>query len=48
MKIIYKFLITISILTILTGCGTTKTSIRPETKAQINKIAVIKVADPHC
>jgi len=46
MKVIYRFLITISILTIFTGCGTTKTTLRPETKAQINKIAIIRISEP--
>lgn len=46
MKIIYKFFITILLLTILTGCGTTKTSLRPEAKAQIHTIALIKISEP--
>ena len=46
MRMFYKFFITILMLTILTGCGTTKTSLRPDAKAQINKIALIKVSEP--
>ena len=46
MKIMYKFFATISIIAILTGCGTTKTTLRPDATANINKIAVIRVAEP--
>lgn len=46
MRMFYKFFITILMLTILTGCGTTKTSLRPDAKAQINKIVLIKVSEP--
>lgn len=46
MKIIYTFFITISILTFLAGCGTTKTSLRPDAKVHINNIVLIKVSEP--
>lgn len=46
MKITYKFFITFSILTILTGCGTTKTTLRPDATANITTIAIIKVDEP--
>ncbi len=46
MRFLIKLFIGVSTLSILIACGSTKTTLRPEATANINKIAVIKVAEP--
>ena len=46
MRMFYKIFIAILMLSNLCGCGTTKTSLRPDANALINNIVLIKVSEP--